>query len=396
MSKHSTRLASLALALAVPSAVAQTSSPVDATKTGAGGAPLMFAPATSTSSGPLSLALSWSDDFNRPNSSDLGPDWLLQSGSFTIDTNRVSVVGSGNQWTQHATASQAYDAAPVGVDFFAALAPQVQYVALVMGAGASLDNIFVKVQDNTSDGLFDRVFFYRGINGGSWAPTYFYDLTTPTASGRMTCSFTNGGDTVVAEIDNDFDGVPEDVFSVSGILSVGMTLGTSYGLGAFNQPFLDNWSVGSTPPPPVITYCTSGTSTNACTPSIDASGQPSASFSGACTITASGVEGQKSGMIFYGVDNTGFSPLPWSPVSSSFFCVKSPVQRSLPQNSGGTSNACNGQLVLDWNAFHVQFPGALGTPFSAGDKVYAQAWYRDPPAPRTTNLSNAVELTMLP
>jgi len=44
----------------------------------------------------------------------------------------------------------------------------------------------------------------------------------------------------------------------------------------------------------------------------------------------------------------------------------------------------------------MAFPGSLGTPFSAGDKVYAQAWYRDPPASKTTNLSDAVELTMLP
>jgi hypothetical protein len=31
-----------------------------------------------------------------------------------------------------------------------------------------------------------------------------------------------------------------------------------------------------------------------------------------------------------------------------------------------------------------------------GQKVYAQAWYRDPPAPKTTNLSNAIELTVGP
>jgi hypothetical protein len=42
------------------------------------------------------------------------------------------------------------------------------------------------------------------------------------------------------------------------------------------------------------------------------------------------------------------------------------------------------------------FPSAIGLPFSAGDKLYVQSWFRDPPAPRTTNLSNALEMTMQP
>ena len=41
-------------------------------------------------------------------------------------------------------------------------------------------------------------------------------------------------------------------------------------------------------------------------------------------------------------------------------------------------------------------PGALGTPFGLGNKIYAQAWYRDPPATKTTNLSDALELTYAP
>lgn len=159
---------------------------------------------------------------------------------------------------------------------------------------------------------------------------------------------------------------------------------------------IDNFMIVSASTSTPTTYCTAGTSTSGCSPSITSPTQPSASFASSCVLTASGVEGQRSGMIFYGVDNTGFSPLPWSSTSTSFFCVKSPVQRSLPQASGGTLGQCDGQLSLDWNAFHVAFPGALGTPFTAGAKVYAQAWYRDPPAPRTTNLSDAIELTMLP
>jgi hypothetical protein len=67
-----------------------------------------------------------------------------------------------------------------------------------------------------------------------------------------------------------------------------------------------------------------------------------------------------------------------------------------PQSSGGTAGQCNGSLAQDWNAYQSANPGSLGHPFSSGQKFFAQAWYRDPPAPKTTNLSDAVELTMVP
>jgi hypothetical protein len=41
-------------------------------------------------------------------------------------------------------------------------------------------------------------------------------------------------------------------------------------------------------------------------------------------------------------------------------------------------------------------PSALGQPWMAGDKAYLQAWYRDPAAVKTTNLSGGLELTYQP
>jgi hypothetical protein len=66
------------------------------------------------------------------------------------------------------------------------------------------------------------------------------------------------------------------------------------------------------------------------------------------------------------------------------------------QNTGGTNNACDGVLAEDWLAFVAAHPGALGVPFSAGDVVNAQGWYRDPPAVKTTNLSDGLEFTLVP
>jgi hypothetical protein len=153
------------------------------------------------------------------------------------------------------------------------------------------------------------------------------------------------------------------------------------------------WVGGSGPSTPSV-YCTAGTTTNGCVPAISASNQPSVSAANPCGISIANVEGQKSGLIFYSI--TGAQAAPWSATSTSFLCVKSPTQRSAPQNSGGTANACDGSLTLDWNAYQAANPGALGNPWSVGAKAYVQGWFRDPPAPKTTNLSDAVELTYVP
>jgi formylglycine-generating enzyme required for sulfatase activity len=142
-------------------------------------------------------------------------------------------------------------------------------------------------------------------------------------------------------------------------------------------------------------YCTAGTSTNGCTPSINANVQPNTANTAGCVITTSGVEGQKQGIVFYGVDNTGFTPAPWGAGSTSLRCVKPPTTRiGSPVNSGVTAGLCDGSYVINWDAFQVANPTALGNPWVAGDKVFVQSWYRDPAAVKTSNLSNALELTL--
>jgi hypothetical protein len=145
-----------------------------------------------------------------------------------------------------------------------------------------------------------------------------------------------------------------------------------------------------------IAYCTAGTTSNGCVPSISASDQPSATQANPCTITVVSVEGGRSGLLFYGVDDSGFTPTPWGSGGTSYLCVKAPTQRTTTQPTGGLAGTCGGQLVLDWNAYQSANPGALGNPWAAGSKAYVQGWFRDPPAVKTTNLSNAIELTLVP
>jgi hypothetical protein len=146
--------------------------------------------------------------------------------------------------------------------------------------------------------------------------------------------------------------------------------------------------------PAIIVYCTAGTTTNGCNASMTASGTPSVAATSGFVLTTSNVEGQRTGLIYYGI--TGPKATPWGGGSTSFVCVKAPNQRTGSQNSGGTDGGCDGQYTLDWIDYVVTNPGALGTPFGAGAIVNVQSWFRDPSAPQTTNLSNAVQFTTCP
>lgn len=142
-----------------------------------------------------------------------------------------------------------------------------------------------------------------------------------------------------------------------------------------------------------VAYCTAGTTTNGCVPSISGNGTASGSATSGFTIDIQGVEGGKTGLIFYGVN--GAHAAQWGG-GSSFLCVKSPTMRTPAQNTAGTPGACDGVIALDWNAFIFAHPGALGTPFTGGETVWAQGWFRDPPAAKTTNLSDALRFTVCP
>jgi hypothetical protein len=144
---------------------------------------------------------------------------------------------------------------------------------------------------------------------------------------------------------------------------------------------------------PIFSYCTAGTTTNGCVPSIGSTGTPSASAPAGFVLTVNGVEGAKLGLVFYGLSQRSASP--WGG-SSSLLCMKAPTQRTPAQASGGAAGSCNGVLSVDWNVYRATHPSALGQPFTGGEIVRAQGWFRDPPSPKTTQLSDALEFCVCP
>jgi hypothetical protein len=143
-----------------------------------------------------------------------------------------------------------------------------------------------------------------------------------------------------------------------------------------------------------VVYCTGSTTTLGCAPSLVANGTPSASATSGFTLDCANLDGQRAGLVFYGVN--GRESLSWALGSTSFLCVKLPLQRTPSQSTGGTIGQCDGTISLDFLAYMAANPGAQGQPISAGQTYNAQVWFRDPPAPKTTNLSDGVEFTLCP
>ncbi|MBL8802890.1 MAG: hypothetical protein JNN27_12880 [Planctomycetes bacterium] len=144
--------------------------------------------------------------------------------------------------------------------------------------------------------------------------------------------------------------------------------------------------------PAPVAYCTAGTTTNGCIPSISGTGTPSASAGSGFSLNVANVEGAKQGLFFYSV--SGRTVALWN--GNSFLCIKAPTQRFGNQVSGGTANLCNGSFTADWNLYISNAPLAQGQPFIGCETVQAQAWFRDPPAGKSTNLSNALEFYVAP
>lgn len=183
-----------------------------------------------------------------------------------------------------------------------------------------------------------------------------------------------------------------DPWSSAGI--VGGGAGRVLAVGSGSLPGRVPYVIERTPNCPTGAYCTAATTSSGCAPSISAQGVASASAASGFTLRVDDVDAQRQGLFFYGA--TGQQALPWANGSTSFLCVKTPTQRMPLLSSGGTPGACDGVFASDWSAFMATQPGALGAPRAAGQSFDAQAWFRDPPAPRSTNLSAAYHFVLVP
>ena len=80
---------------------------------------------------------------------------------------------------------------------------------------------------------------------------------------------------------------------------------------------------------------------------MSASGTASASAASGFVLSASGVEGAKDGLFFFGTN--GVQANPWGN-GTSLQCVVPPVVRAALLSGTGTVGSCDGMLAQDLNA----------------------------------------------
>ena len=163
----------------------------------------------------------------------------------------------------------------------------------------------------------------------------------------------------------------------------------------FNSAFtadLVDWLLAHPRLPAPLSYCTAGVSASGCSAALNAVGAPSASAASGFTVVAHQVEGQRSGLFFYGL--TGAQAAPWGN-GTSVQCVTPPVKRFGLLVANGTNGACDGIKTQDFAAYWTASPSKNP---GVGATAQAQLWYRDPfnTSNQTTSLSDAIEFTVIP
>jgi hypothetical protein len=200
----------------------------------------------------------FSDDFNRPDSSNLGPSWTQVAGS------SIGISGNAAIATTHDFPlaivngiSVGYQDAVLTVDALHPAAGSLDYVALVYGYKDNDHCLFVKVQQQGANQYNWAAFYYGNNNlaGGD-----FFSLSTPFDSARIG-TWALDADKIRLGIDTDFDGVWDQTYDYVGVSS--LTLGTGVGLGMYssNSVLADNFVVsgksaghGDVPEPSTVVF----------------------------------------------------------------------------------------------------------------------------------------------
>jgi hypothetical protein len=154
--------------------------------------------------------------------------------------------------------------------------------------------------------------------------------------------------------------------------------------GGFSAPRSELLLGRCAPPTP---YCTAKINSLGCLPSSSFSGASSASIGPDLTLSATQVQGQKSGLLFWGLASASL------PFGGGLLCVAPPVKRTSVSSSGGSNQDCSGTLAYTFTKTYLATNG-----LTPGSQVYTQFWMRDPgfAAPNNLGLTRGMRFTVWP
>jgi hypothetical protein len=135
------------------------------------------------------------------------------------------------------------------------------------------------------------------------------------------------------------------------------------------------------------TYCTPKLNSDGCLPRMEFEGAPKVGGLTSFVIRGTDVLANANGLLIYSKAGPNNAPF-----NGGVLCVGAGLLRTPGQNSGG-AGPCGGTLVFDFNSWV-----ALGSDpaLVAGQKVWAQFWYRDVASPGGNGLTNGVTFTLCP
>lgn len=137
-----------------------------------------------------------------------------------------------------------------------------------------------------------------------------------------------------------------------------------------------------------IVYGTAQINSLGCEPSISASGVSGSTDVHPLVIEARNIVSDKDGLLVYGFQ------LQRRFLHGGWLYVRAPLYRTAVQNSAGNlvQDDCSGVLRFDFNSHAAS---GVNPALIPGTRVFAQYWSRDPGAQATTNLTDAVEFTLV-
>lgn len=190
---------------------------------------------------------------------------------------------------------------------------------------------------------------------------------------------------------------PTSVSNADVTLRFGIAKPLRFAGGSFGPRVWNGTLYYGAPPPPIVEYGVGKTTSLGvdCVPRIAATGVLSTAPQARCIVLGRRIPSHQPGLLLYSFQ--GRADLPFA---GGRLLVSTPVRRSIPLNSGGTTSSfdCSGRFALDLSAFAR---GELGGNPAAGlalpgTVVNCQWWGRDPgfAGPNQTLLSDALELVV--
>lgn len=137
----------------------------------------------------------------------------------------------------------------------------------------------------------------------------------------------------------------------------------------------------------VSSYCTGKITSHFCAPSMSGSGQPSLALPSFFVVSATVMDQNVPGLIFFGLNGAASTPF-----QGGTLCVSPPTTRLPGKNSGG-AGACTGSLSYTLSDFLATSQGPSIVP---GAQVHCQAWARDTGDPFGTSLSDGLFFDVCP